>query len=153
IPQSEETEQNSNQPNSQAFWSIPTTLVYRYPELDSKCKMPIFFVPESDYFRSSPDGRYLAIPGSNPKPQGEFASSGRVLSSSELYDLQSCSEVNIAEHLALRLTNVGEFSADSRYYLMQNASFRVGNHTAFGAIKFNLQTGEIVEKIPERIWD
>ncbi len=71
IPQSEETEQDSDQPNLQSFWTLPTTFAYRYPELDSQCKMPIFFETESDYFRLSPDGRYLAISlVATSKPEG-----------------------------------------------------------------------------------
>ena len=127
--------------------------------MDSKCRKHVSFeLLENDYFRLSPDGRYLAALVGDPEliggsEQKSEVVSRRILPSSKLYDLQSCSEVNIAEHLALRLTSVGEFSADSRYYLLQNVSFYIGNRVALGAIKFDLQTGKIVDQIPERMRD
>ncbi|MGC1247493.1 MAG: hypothetical protein WA865_14865 [Spirulinaceae cyanobacterium] len=125
------------------------TFTYSYPDLDSQCQSGrILELLENDYFRLSPDGRYLAVLFGIPfEPEDEAIT--KYIPSSGLYDLQSCSEIKIADHPALEPKRIGEFSPDSRYYFVEHTYFRLGTSFAFGAIKFDLQTGEIVEKIPD----
>ncbi len=128
-------------------------LTYSYPELDSKCQIgSILEQLENGYFRLSPDGRYLAVLFVVFfEPESEYYKEPPL--SSGLYDLQSCSEIEIAERPSLEPRTIGLFSDDSKYYLVSNARFYMDDGSiASGAIKFDLQTRKIVEKFPERIF-
>ena len=153
FPNTVETEPNSERRKSQSFTKIGAAFAYRYPELNSKCKVATSFEQKSESFRLSPDGRYLAVQSVTtlaltPGPGNQLAERSF---DSELYDLGSCSEIKVTDHPSHKPMFIGVFSPDSRYYVVEQINFYIGNSYFSGAIKYDLQTREIVEKFPETI--
>ena len=151
FPQDGQEEKVDESANPGLFSRVGTTFTYKYPELDSKCRVSnILEELKSGDFRLSSDGHYLAVQFANPvKPEGQVII--KDIPSSGLYDLQSCSEVKLADHPIDEPMFIGLFSEDSRYYLVENVDFLVDGSYVSGTVKFDLQTGEIVEKFPEII--
>jgi hypothetical protein len=123
-------------------------ILYSYPQLEPICELTNNTGIGPEWFRFSPDDRFLVILFATGRPESDeyypgLAPLRRSIRYSRLFELKTCQEIQ--EFSKLRVIELGEFSSDSYFYNLRNTPVLIEEEGRYieGSWQYNLVTNKI----------
>jgi hypothetical protein len=127
-------------------YSPQGVLLYSYPEMKPVCELAKGLMVGPEKFLFSSDDGFLAILFATGRPESDeyYPGTGPVRRSirySKLFNIKTCREIQ--EFSQLKVSQLGEFSKDSKSYTLDNYAIFIENRYVKGSWRFDLTTNKL----------